>query len=1185
MFAKLLHLFVMIFVVVAWALAQDPAVDHPAYAPLTAAEVSTIQSSASTAAAKPDAERTPADLDSIAAQQFLTRRSEFEGKAAESAAQIADAPAQLDAVRAELARLAEAKDPEIAATASLDELEALLRQSDAELQGATQRSEESKSVNDARAKRRQEIPVAVTAARTRLAALETELAAGVDSTTQSPLATERRLALRAERMALLAEIHALEQELAALDATKDVATARRDRAARRLELATRQHEALATRVEAARRERADRERQEAERLAQDTARAVPEIRAIVAELEELTKKRSDPAGATAVLETERRKLADVESDLADLRRRYRDVADTLSRIGSGGEAGAALLREWQDAGRIGASWRDVRALSERLADAELSEFNLRSRQDRLADAASEVTAIVAVHVDHPQRAAIERQARELIDRRNVLVNQLVDEWTNLADVRGRLLATTKTLRDAAAEYREYIGGKIFGVRSVATRDAFEPDTLMQAVRFVADPGAWIESARLVARELATRPVENGGLPLLAALLLLLRRKTGSRFAMLALGVGRYSTDSFLLTLRAAVLSMLTALPAPLALWALGSLLTSAGSELPDQGVALGRACSSTALVVLTIQLALAVVRKQGLAQEHFRWPNDAVIGLRRHLRTFATVFVPAYVVHTMLQQHGDAAYRDGLGRLALIAQLLATAFMLGSLLRSNGPIIKAIRARSPGSVVERSAFLRMTLGVGFPLSLVLLDVAGYDYTAQVMTTCMLRTMAVGLGGLVVYGMLLRWLHVTRVRLAVDQARKRREQQAKDAALGAGSDPPPFIDVDAVDLPAINEQSVRLFRSGTLLAMVVTLLGVWSDVLPAFHAIDRVQLWPTVLIREDEPFKPRTLLPETAQTQRTPSSSAVQPADAATDAAAAKPSPTDPVPAVTQSPLPVVRSLTSITLADIARALFALILTIVVVRNVPALLEILLVQRTDLDSGARYAAITLVRHTLTIVGTVVTFGLVGISWGQLQWLAAAFTFGIAFGLQEIFANFISGLIVLLERPMRVGDLVTVNGQTGTVARLRMRATTILDADRREVIIPNKSLITNDVVNWTLSDSITRIVIPIGVAYGTDTRRVKRLLLEAALAEKYVMRDPAPQAILLGFGDSALKLELRVHLERREFWADLIDSLHESIAQAFAREHIEVAFPQIDVHVRTPAPEPKPPADASPGPNAR
>lgn len=1182
MFALLSSLVVALGLVIA----QDPPVDHPAYAPLSAAEEAAIQTGASAAAAKTEADRTPADLDLIAAQQFLTRRTEAAGKAAESNAQSADAPAQLDAVRAELARLAETKDPEIAPDASLDALEALLRQNDSDLQAATQRSEEVKSVNDARAKRRQEIPVAVTTARTRLAAVETQLAAGVDADAQSPLSPERRLALRAERLALLADINALEQELAALDATKDVATARRDRAARRLELATRFHDVLAPRVEAARRERAERERLEAERLAAETALAVPEIRAIVAELEELTKKRSDPTGATAVLETERRKLAEVESDLADLRRRYRDVSDTLSRIGSGGEAGAALLREWQDAGRMGATWREVRALSERLADAELSEFNLRSRQDKLADAASEVAAIVAIHADHPQRPAIERQARELIDRRNEILNALVDEWTNLADVRGRLLATTKTLRDAAAEYREYIGGKIFGVRSVATRDAFDPNALMDAVRFVAAPSAWIESARLVARELAMRPIENGGLPLLAAVLLLLRRKTGSRFALLALGVGRYSTDSFLLTLRAAAVSVVSALPAPLALWALGSLLSSAGSGLPDQGVALGRACSSTAWVVLTIQLALAVVRKQGLAQEHFRWPADAVVGLRHHLRSFATAFVPAYVVYTLLQQHGDAAHRDGLGRIALIVQLLATAFMLGSLLRSNGPIIKAIRARSPGSVVERSAFLRIALGVGMPLALVLLDIAGYDYTAQVMTTCLLRTIAVCFAGLVVYGMLLRWLHVTRVRLAVDQARKRREQLARDAASGGAAEPPPFIDVDAVDLPAINEQSVRLFRSGTLLAMVVTLLGVWSDVLPAFHAIDRVQLWPTVLIREDEPFQPRTLLPESAQAARPPLTSNGAPTvETGGDASAAKPAATDVLPGSPPLPLSGLSNLSAITLADIARALFALVLTIVVVRNVPALLEILLIQRTGLDSGARYAAITLVRHTLTIVGTVVTFSLIGISWGQLQWLAAAFTFGIAFGLQEIFANFISGLIVLLERPMRVGDLVTVNGQTGTVARLRMRATTILDADRREVIIPNKTLITSDVINWTLSDSITRIVIPIGVAYGTDTRRAKRLLLEAALAEKYVMRDPAPQAILLGFGDSALKLELRVHLERREFWAELIDSLHESIAQAFAREHIEISFPQLDVHLRRGVNDDAAPIDRTADPNAR
>ena len=151
----------------------------------------------------------------------------------------------------------------------------------------------------------------------------------------------------------------------------------------------------------------------------------------------------------------------------------------------------------------------------------------------------------------------------------------------------------------------------------------------------------------------------------------------------------------------------------------------------------------------------------------------------------------------------------------------------------------------------------------------------------------------------------------------------------------------------------------------------------------------------------------------------------------------------------------------------------------VVRYVPALLEIGVLTRLKIDAGARYAIATLVRYLLIGVGVALTFGALSIGWSSIQWLAAALTFGLAFGLQEIFANFISGLILLVERPIRVGDTVTVGSVQGTVARIRTRATTILDYDNREHLIPNKSLITGSVINWTLTEAVTRIVVPVGV----------------------------------------------------------------------------------------------------------
>jgi potassium efflux system protein len=186
---------------------------------------------------------------------------------------------------------------------------------------------------------------------------------------------------------------------------------------------------------------------------------------------------------------------------------------------------------------------------------------------------------------------------------------------------------------------------------------------------------------------------------------------------------------------------------------------------------------------------------------------------------------------------------------------------------------------------------------------------------------------------------------------------------------------------------------------------------------------------------------------------------------------------------------------------------------------------------------------------------------------VQWLVAAVTFGLGFGLQEIFANFISGLIVLFERPMRVGDVVTVGEVSGVVSRIRMRATTITDWDRKELIVPNKEFITGRLVNWTLSDRVLRIVFRVGVAYGSDTRLVQRLLLKAADEHPSVLTDPPPQALFVAFGDSTLSFELRVYVPGLEVYGAVQHELNSAIDSLFRVAGIEIAFPQRDVHVRS------------------
>ena len=158
----------------------------------------------------------------------------------------------------------------------------------------------------------------------------------------------------------------------------------------------------------------------------------------------------------------------------------------------------------------------------------------------------------------------------------------------------------------------------------------------------------------------------------------------------------------------------------------------------------------------------------------------------------------------------------------------------------------------------------------------------------------------------------------------------------------------------------------------------------------------------------------------------------------------------------------------ITLRHALIAFGLAIITLILSRNLPGLLEITLLDRLPLDRGGRYAISFILRYFVGVVGLITACQIIGFNWPSVQWLAAGLTVGLGFGLQEIFSNVISGIIILIERPIRLGDVVTVNGVTGTVTRIQLRATTIKDFDFRELIVPNKRFITDDIMNWTLTD---------------------------------------------------------------------------------------------------------------------
>jgi potassium efflux system protein len=595
-------------------------------------------------------------------------------------------------------------------------------------------------------------------------------------------------------------------------------------------------------------------------------------------------------------------------------------------------------------------------------------------------------------------------------------------------------------------------------------------------------------------------------------LLWLRSRVPAQLETLSQPLLKVRTDLYRYTARALVLTVLAALPWPLLLWTMGWLLQHAG-QAGKFSDSLGTALLALGGGALLWQGLKWLSRERGIGHLHFRWTRSRRAAIRSTLPWIGLGLLPLYFPLTLAFIRGQEPAVDAAGRILLLLFCLISGLVSVRLLAPGG--VWTTR----GAVNLEPARLRQFLRVAIPILLAVLAaiaINGYVLTAAVMLRCMwLSVGAIVVVG-VLHGMIARWFLLGERRLALKRLEQKREADAAAAAAGtverstATGDAMPDVEPEEVTLASVSAQTRRLLRALTIALVAIALLWVWSDVLPALARLDEIVLWSY-----------------------------------ATDAAG---------------------NTDTVTLRALLVGMAVLALTVVAARNLPGLVEIGLLSRIHLDAPTRYAITSISRYVIVFGGVIVGLGMLGVRWGQLQWMAAALTVGLGFGLQEIFANFVSGLIVLFERPYRVGDIITIGEVEGTVTRIRTRATTILDWDNKEVVVPNKTFITERFVNWTLSDSVTRVVLKIGVAYASDPEQVRRLLLSIAESDPRVLRQPPPSCFLTTLGSSTLDFELRV------FVGEILDrnqvrhAIYQRIIVALREAGIEIAFPQMDLWVR-------------------
>ena len=926
----------------------------------------------------------------------------------------------------------------------------------------------------------------------------------------------RRWGLETRYIALSTEIQALEQELLSLPMRLDLLAARRAEAAANSDRIEQRVEALRTLLSARREAQATQATMAAERMVRATATLDPALTRLAEQNAELTRALATTVEHSARLDMEQQQVERLTARTrANFERAQTAKAADVEAYG----LGQLLLEHRAALPDVEVHARRASALDRQIAAVTLSRLRHLEEAERLADplpAATESAAWEPSTGALPAGAAAAPELRrELLEqRRSLLERQLDAEGIYLERLRKLRGAEARLMAFARAD-DAFLSEQLFWLPTGVRAHPGDLAKFPEEVRLLFSAGRWSELVRVLRDQVVASPLFWLSL-LLSAILRWKRRALIAAIRKMAERPADAGAARFGDTLRALLLTLACAVPLPLLLGVTGGRLLAAteGTEFaPVLGVLLVRT-SVLLLVLLTLR---ALCLPGGLGMSHFRWTESNVRRLGAELRWFTWVVVPAILVLRTAISLNPVAAGGLVTRLGLLVVGPAAGIFFYRLFNRKHGILASGLQRADAGLLYRTYPVWFPLLIAFPLLIMALILAGYVQTAVVLWDAFSFTLALATTLVVLHALAVRWLTLARRRLALQAALERRRanlaaHEPGDAQATKAAELTPTEEAD-LDLDEASAQSLDLLRIIIAFVALVGLYLIWSAVFPALGVLDDLTLWRHTTTVDGE-----------------------------------------------------ARSL-PVTLADLGLALAYLIGTAMLTKRLPGLLNMILAGRLQVSSASRYTIVTLTNYAAIAGGTVLALNTLGAQWSQLQWLVAALGVGIGFGLQEIVANFISGLIILFERPIRVGDIVTVGDTDGVVTKIRIRATTIRNWDRKELLVPNKEFITGRLLNWSLSDQVTRLMVVVGVAYGSDVDQAHALMREAALEHPRVLDDPKPALSFEGFGDNSLTLILRAYIDDLDYRLATITDLHKAIYAKFQQAGISIAFPQRDIHLDT------------------
>lgn len=757
----------------------------------------------------------------------------------------------------------------------------------------------------------------------------------------------------------------------------------------------------------------------------------------------------------------------------------------------------------------------IKGLSKQIADLRVRVFDITEFKDGIADSAAYITKLETDEKTTFTNAEKD-QLTEIIQARSKMLSELVKSLNNQLNLSINIELNQQQVKTISDTLQEKLQQQSFWVKSNSEIDLdwfmnFGSSATYQIndIAKKLDFSNWRDNLWLAALFISV----------LTVLTLFIDRKKElikHKLTLINNSLRSVTTDSQWKTPKAIFWTIVLCLPSTFMFLIVFILVTYICFKDPTDIWPWGLEMAS---YWLYFAFMMEMLRPNGIAYRHFNMPqtSNAVF---RHILKHSVWVIGLLLNISIFSNSSDMgiAY-DVIGQAMTIIVLFSMIFIVAPGFRQAISTYQKAAENDQGARHVLLNLVRLILLLA-PIALIVLIVLGYYYTALEIIQHLVSSYFAIITWIIIRNVLYRSFSVSARRLAYRRLQEKREQaQAKAKTNGNNEqgntteeDVPLELHNDSISVNDIKNQMLKVTDLVLWIALFGLLYWVWSDLITVAYYLKEITLWQ--------------------QATTTDSGTVME----------------------------------SITLLNLLVAVIVLIITYILVRNLSGLLEALVFSNLKLSQGTPYTITTILTYLLIIIGATIAFASLGMSWSKLQWLFTALSVGLGFGMQEIFGNFVSGIIILFERPVRVGDMVTIGNFNGTVSKIRIRATTLVDNDRKEVIVPNKAFITERVVNWALTSSMTRLVISVGVAYGSDLDLVKRLLLQAAEENEAVLKDPAPAAYFLSFGASTLDHELRVYVGQLGDRTRTIDALNRRIDELFAANNIDIAFNQLDVYIK-------------------